>query len=48
MMPQGIDLIPVGSAGHKASSGDMDLMVDEEAMLNYSSKLRQPKKQDKD
>lgn len=35
LMPSGIDLIPVGSAGHKASSGDMDLMVDEEAMLNY-------------
>jgi hypothetical protein len=35
MMPQGIDLIPVGSAGHKASSGDMDLMVDETAMLEF-------------
>lgn len=28
LMPPGIDLIPVGSAGHKASSGDMDIMVD--------------------
>jgi len=35
MMPQGIDLIPVGSAGHKASSGDMDLMVDEQSMLDF-------------
>lgn len=33
IMPPGIELIPVGSAGHKASSGDMDLMVDAEQML---------------
>lgn len=33
IMPPGIDLIPVGSAGHKASSGDMDLMVDADQML---------------
>lgn len=33
IMPKGIDLIPVGSAGHKASSGDMDIMVDAEQML---------------
>jgi hypothetical protein len=35
MMPQNVELIPVGSAGYKASSGDMDLMVDEEAMLDF-------------
>lgn len=35
MMPNGINLIPVGSAGHKASSGDMDLMVDEQEMLDF-------------
>lgn len=35
MMPGGINLIPVGSAGHKASSGDMDLMVDEDSMLEF-------------
>ena len=34
-MPKGIDLIPVGSAGHKASSGDMDLMVDEQQVLEF-------------
>ena len=33
VMPQGLDLIPVGSAGHKASSGDMDLMVDADSVL---------------
>lgn len=33
IMPPGLDLIPVGSAGHKASSGDMDLMVDAEQVL---------------
>jgi hypothetical protein len=34
-MPEGLELIPVGSAGHKASSGDMDLMVDEEQLLSH-------------
>ena len=33
IMPPGIELIPVGSAGHKASSGDMDLMVDADQIL---------------
>ena len=33
VMPPGLELIPVGSAGHKASSGDMDLMVDAESVL---------------
>lgn len=33
VMPPGINLIPVGSAGHKASSGDMDLMVDADQVL---------------
>ena len=28
IMPPGLELIAVGSAGHKASSGDMDLMID--------------------
>lgn len=37
IMPPGIDLIPVGSAGHKASSGDMDLMVDAEQMLKATA-----------
>ncbi len=37
VMPPGIDLIPVGSAGHKASSGDMDIMVDAEQMLNATA-----------
>lgn len=34
-MPNGIDLIPVGSSGHKDMSGDMDLMVDEAQVLKY-------------
>lgn len=34
-MPPGIELIPVGSAGHKASSGDMDIMVDADSVINY-------------
>lgn len=34
LMPPGIDLIPVGSAGHKASSGDMDIMVDADQVLS--------------
>lgn len=33
VMPPGIELIPVGSAGHKASSGDMDIMVDADQVL---------------
>lgn len=33
IMPPGIELIPVGSAGHKASSGDMDIMVDADQVL---------------
>lgn len=33
LMPPGIELIPVGSAGHKASSGDMDIMVDADQVL---------------
>jgi hypothetical protein len=33
VMPPGIQLIPVGSAGHKASSGDMDIMVDADQVL---------------
>lgn len=33
VMPPGLELIPVGSAGHKASSGDMDLMVDADTVL---------------
>lgn len=37
IMPPGVDLIPVGSAGHKASSGDMDLMVDAEQMLKATA-----------
>jgi hypothetical protein len=37
LMPPGVDLIPVGSAGHKASSGDMDLMVDAEQMLKATA-----------
>jgi hypothetical protein len=37
LMPPGIDLIPVGSAGHKASSGDMDLMVDAEQVLKATA-----------
>lgn len=34
-MPNGIDLIPVGSSGQKDMSGDMDLMVDEAQVLKY-------------
>lgn len=34
-MPPGITLIPVGSAGHKSSSGDMDIMVDADAVMNH-------------
>ena len=34
-MPAGIKLIPVGSAGFKSSSGDMDLMVDADEVLQY-------------
>jgi len=34
-MPPGIELIPVGSAGHKASSGDMDIMVDADSVIQY-------------
>jgi hypothetical protein len=34
-MPNGIELIPVGSSGHKELSGDMDLVVDEAQMLKY-------------
>lgn len=34
-MPPGIQLIPVGSAGHKASSGDMDIMVDADSVINH-------------
>jgi len=37
IMPPGIDLIPVGSAGHKASSGDMDIMVDADQMLKATA-----------
>lgn len=37
IMPPGVDLIPVGSAGHKASSGDMDIMVDAEQMLKATA-----------
>lgn len=37
LMPSGIELIPVGSAGHKASSGDMDLMVDSDQVLGAFS-----------
>lgn len=33
VMPPGLELIPVGSAGHKASSGDMDIMVDADSVL---------------
>ncbi len=32
-MPFGLDLIPVGSAGFKASSGDMDIMVDADSVM---------------
>lgn len=34
-MPPGIELIPVGSAGYKASSGDMDIMVDADSVMQY-------------
>lgn len=37
IMPPGVDLIPVGSAGHKASSGDMDIMVDADQMLKATA-----------
>jgi len=35
VMPKGIKLIKVGSAGHKAVSGDMDVMVDENDIIKY-------------
>ena len=35
IMPQGVKLLSVGSAGHKAMSGDMDLMVDERQVMDY-------------
>lgn len=35
IMPQGIQLLPVGSAGHKAMSGDMDVQVDEKQVVDY-------------
>lgn len=34
-MPSGINLIPVGSAGYKASSGDMDIMVDADSVVAH-------------
>lgn len=37
IMPQGIQLLPVGSAGHKAMSGDMDVQVDEKQVMEYFS-----------
>lgn len=37
VMPPGVELIPVGSAGHKASSGDMDLMVDAEQIFKATA-----------
>lgn len=38
VMPKGMPLIKVGSAGQKPVSGDMDVMVDEDALLKYFSK----------
>lgn len=33
IMPKGVELIKVGSAGHKPISGDMDVMVDENKII---------------
>lgn len=38
VMPKGLPLIKVGSAGQKPISGDMDVMVDEDALLKFFSK----------
>jgi hypothetical protein len=35
LTPAGIPLIPIGSAGHKASSGDLDMMIDADAVMQY-------------
>lgn len=37
LMPPGLDLIPVGSAGHKPSSGDMDLMIDADQVMQLTN-----------
>ena len=39
VMPKGINLIKVGSAGQKAMSGDMDVMVDENQVINMFKPL---------
>lgn len=38
VMPKGLQLIKVGSAGHKPVSGDMDVMVDEDQLIKFFDK----------